>query len=119
MSVIDRRIRGFRLVDVIALGLLVLLIMSVYLAKTIASRERAEIASVERQIASERAQIRLLEAEVAHLEQPSRIEHLSTTYLEMGPVDVARETTADSLAALAPPKPAPAPPAAPRLEAAP
>ncbi|MDZ4320875.1 MAG: cell division protein [Phenylobacterium sp.] len=119
MSMLNRRIRGFRLVDVIALGLLVLLIMSVYLAKTIASRERAEIASVERQIASERAQIRLLEAEVAHLEQPSRIEHLSTTYLEMGPVDVARETTADSLAALAPPKPAPAPPAAPRLEAAP
>ncbi|MFT4935643.1 MAG: cell division protein FtsL [Pseudoalteromonas distincta] len=117
MSVIDRRIRGFRLVDVIALGLLVLLIMSVYLAKTIASRERAEIASVERQIASERAQIRLLEAEVAHLEQPSRIEHLSSTYLEMGPVDVTRETTADSLAALAPPKPAQA--AAPQPEAAP
>jgi cell division protein FtsL len=113
MSVLNRRIRGFRLVDVIALGLLVLLIMSVYLAKTIASRERAEIASVERQIASERAQIRLLEAEVAHLEQPSRIEHLSTTYLEMGPVDVARETTAEALATLAPPKPAPAPAPAP------
>lgn len=106
MSVLNHRIRGFRLVDVIALGLLVLLILSVYLAKTIASRERAEIASVERRIASERAQIRLLEAEVAHLEQPSRIERLSTLYLEMGPVDVARETTADSLAALAPPRPA-------------
>ncbi|MDP1873253.1 cell division protein [Phenylobacterium sp.] len=119
MSVLNRRIRGFRLVDVIALGLLVLLIMSVYLAKTIASRERAEIASVERQIAAERAQIRLLEAEVAHLEQPSRIERLSTLYLEMGPVDVTRETTADSLAALAPPKAPSARAPAPKLEVVP
>ncbi|MDO8902460.1 MAG: cell division protein [Phenylobacterium sp.] len=104
MSVINRRIRGFRLVDLIALGLLVLLIMSVYLAKTIASRERAEIASVERQIAAERAQIRLLQAEVAHLEQPSRIERLSTTYLQMGPVAVAQETTPETLASLAAPE---------------
>ncbi len=114
MSLLNHRVRGFRLVDVIALGLLVLLIMSVYLAKTMAGRERAEIASVERQIAAERAQIRLLEAEVAHLEQPSRIERLSSVYLDMGPVAVAQEATPEALAQLSLPaaaraKPAPAP----------
>ncbi|HMP62355.1 MAG TPA: cell division protein, partial [Phenylobacterium sp.] len=82
MSLINRRIRGFRLIDVVAFGLLVALVMSVYLAKTMASRERAQIARVERQIVAEKSRIRLLEAEVAHLEQPSRLEHLSTTYLD-------------------------------------
>ena len=100
MSLLNHRVRGFRLVYVIALGLLVLLIMSVYLAKTMAGRERAEIASVERRIAEERAQIRLLEAEVAHLEQPSRIERLSSVYLDMGPVAPAQEATPEALAQL-------------------
>ena len=52
MSLLDRRVRGFRLVDVVALALLIALVMSVYLAKTIAGRERTEIALVERQIAA-------------------------------------------------------------------
>src|SRR6185437_13793494 len=43
MSLLTRRVRGFRLFDLVALGVLVLLIVGVYLAKTIAGRERAEI----------------------------------------------------------------------------
>ena len=104
MSLLQRKVRGFRLIDVIAFSLLVLLVMSVYLAKTMASRERAEIGRVERQIAAETSRIRLLEAEVAHLEQPARIEHLSTTYLEMGPVEAAREATPDTLFQVARPE---------------
>lgn len=101
MNVFDRKIRGFRLVDVVALGLLLALVLSVYLAKTIAGSERAEIASVERQIDAERARIRLLQAEVAHLEQPSRIEQLSSSYLGMVPVSAKRETTIESLSDVA------------------
>jgi cell division protein FtsL len=97
MSLLDRRVRGFRLVDLVALGLLVVLILGVYLAKTIAGRERAEIARIERQIAAEKARIRLLQAEVSHLEQPARIERLSTAYLGLKPVSVKRETTTESL----------------------
>ena len=37
----------------------------------------------------------------------------------MGPVDVARETTAEALATLAPPKPAPAPAPAPAAKVEP
>lgn len=97
-SLLARRVRGFRLVDLVALGVLILLILGVYLAKTMAGRERSQIASVERQIGAEKARIRLLQAEVSHLEQPARIEHLSETYLGMGPVPVKHEATVDGLA---------------------
>ena len=114
MSLLDRRIRGFRLVDVVAAGLLVALVMSVYLDKTIAGKERAEIARVEREIGAERARIRLLQAEVTHLERPGRISALSIGYLGLAPVTAKRETTPEGLSELvriARPSPAPAAPA--------
>jgi cell division protein FtsL len=101
INVFTRRIRGFRLIDLIGVGLLVFLIVGVYLFKTMAGRERSEIASVERQIAGEKDRIRLLEAEVAHLEQPGRIERLSTQYLGLKPVSAKNEATPDRLMELA------------------
>ena len=101
MNVFSRRVRGFRLLDLIGLTLLILLIVGVYLAKTFAGRERAEIASVERQIGAEHARIRLLLAEVAHLEKPGRIERLSVSYLKMAVVPAEREASVDQLATLA------------------
>lgn len=97
MSLFDRRIRGFRLVDMVAVVALVAIVLGVYLAKTIAGRERAEIARVEHRIGAEQARIRLLEAEVAHLEQPGRVAQLSEVYLGMGPIAAQRETTAGDL----------------------
>ena len=90
MNWLNRRVRGFRLIDLVALGLLTVLILGVYLAKTIAGRERTEIARVERQIGEEKARIRLLQAEVSHLEQPARIERLSEAYLGLAPVSIKR-----------------------------
>lgn len=107
MSVFTRRVRGFRLVDLVGVGLLVTVILGVYLAKTMAGHERAEIATIERQIKAEKARIRLLQAEVAHLEQPGRLERLSVTYLKMEPVTAHREATPDQIIDLAragPPK---------------
>jgi hypothetical protein len=101
MSLMDRRIRGFRLIDVVAMGLLVAIILGVYLAKTVAGRERAEIAQDERQIEGERERIRLLHAEVAFLEQPARIERLSSEYLGLAPVSAKNETTLEDLDKLA------------------
>ena len=101
MSLIDRKIRGFRLIDLVALGVLIAVILGVYLAKTIAGRERAEIASVEKQIDAEKARIRLLQAEVAHLEQPARIEALASNYLGMAPIEAKHETTPEDLGAIA------------------
>lgn len=106
-SVFTRRVRGFRLLDLVGISLLVAIILGVYLAKTLAGRERAEIAKIERQIGAEKARIRLLQAEVAHLEQPGRLERLSVTYLKMEPVGAHREATVDQIIDLAragPPK---------------
>ena len=101
MSVLSRRVRGFRLIDLVGVGLLAMIILGVYLAKTVAGRERAEIARVERQIGTEKARIRLLQAEVAHLEQPGRIERLSTVYLGLQPVTETHEARAEQLGELA------------------
>ena len=97
MNLLNRRVRGFRLVDLIALGLLTSMILGVYLAKTIAGRERTEIAKVERQIDMEKSRIRLLQAEVSHLEQPARIERLSEAYLGLAPVTFKREISTAGL----------------------
>jgi hypothetical protein len=91
MNLLDRRVRGFRLVDLVLASLLVALVLGTYLAKTMAGRERAEIARTERQIGEERARIRLLQAEVAHLEDPARLERLSVSYLGLGPVSIKRD----------------------------
>ena len=101
MNVFTRRVRGFRLLDLFGIGLLVLIIVGVYLAKTLAGRERAEIAGIERQISDEKGRIRMLQAEVAHLERPGRIERLSVVYLKMAPVPAIREASAGQLAELA------------------
>ena len=101
MNWLNRRVRGFRLVDLVAVGLLTVLILGVYLAKTIAGGERAKIASVDRQIVAEKARIRLLQAEVSHLEQPARIERLSETYLGLAPVGERREADLNDLPDLA------------------
>jgi len=111
MSLLARRVRGFRLVDLIAASVLVALIVGVYLAKTVAGRERAEIATAERQIDSEKVRIRLLQAEVTHLEQPARIEKLSETYLGMAPVSIKHEASPELLGDIAihPAAPSPKP----------
>ncbi|MBS0363711.1 MAG: cell division protein [Proteobacteria bacterium] len=90
MNWLNHRVRGFRLVDLIAVSVLTLLILGVYGAKTVAGGERAKIAVVERKIGAEKARIRLLQAEVTHLEQPARIERLSETYLGLQPTSEKR-----------------------------
>ncbi|HYE43537.1 MAG TPA: cell division protein [Caulobacteraceae bacterium] len=97
----DQRIRGFRVIEVAALACLVLLVFWVYLTKAQAAGERAEIARIEHQIVAEQRKLRLLKAESAHLEQPSRIEQLSEAHLGLAPVEAKRETTPDTLPEIA------------------
>ncbi len=101
MSWLNHRVRGFRLIDLICLGVLTVLILGVYLAKTIAGRERTEIARIDRQIGEEKARIRLLQAEVSHLEQPARIERLSEAYLGLAPVPMKHEAELTQIGELA------------------
>ena len=123
--IFTHRTRGFRTLNVLLTSMLVVLAVGVNLAKTFAGKERAEIVRTEREIREEARQIRVLQAEVAHLEQPERLERLSRAYLAMAPVGVQQETTVEDLyaASLRRPAVAPAPipvssgPVAPAIEA--
>jgi cell division protein FtsL len=95
--IFTHRTRGFRTLNVLLTSVLVILAVGVNLAKTFAGKERTEIVRTEQDIRSEARQIRVLQAEVAHLEQPERLERLSRAYLAMAPVNVKQETTVDDL----------------------
>lgn len=96
MELFNKRVRGFRVVEVVGLGILLTLVTSVYLAKTFAGRERQEIARIQQEIDEEAVRKRLLEAEVAHLEQPRRIEQLAQM-MQLAPIAPDREITEDAL----------------------
>lgn len=110
------KIRGVRWIEIIGVLLVAAMVFSVYLAKAGAARESARISDLERQISDNGQRVRLLRAEVARLEQPSRLEALSRG-AGLGPVDVHRQASTGSLSNLAPipePRPiviAPPPPA--------
>ena len=100
-ALFTRRVRGVRLVNLWAVGLLLVLVLGLYLVKTFAGGERADIASTELQIADEQHKIRLLHAELAYLEQPARIERLSERYLGMMPASGKHETSVGDLGQIA------------------
>lgn len=108
-----RRMFGFRIIEMAAFACVVALAFGVYLAKTNAGRERARIATVERQIAEEQRKLKLLRAEVAHLEQPERIGRLSTSHLGLQPQDGTHEARLDTLPEIARPAEARTAPAQP------
>ncbi len=98
MSLSGARLRGVRIVELSALALLLVVVLSVYLGKAGAGRERSDIADIQTQIDDEHQRVELLKAEVAHLEQPGRLERLSETYLGMAPVSPKHEITPQGLA---------------------
>ena len=102
-DVFGRRIRGFRVLDVAALAIVLALALTVYALKTSAGRERAEITDVETKIGIERRNIRLLTSEVARLESPDRMERLARAYAGQAPVEARQEVTAGSLPMVASP----------------
>ena len=104
-----RRFRGFRVVELGGLAFFLVLALGVYMVKAGAGRDRAQIARIERQILVEQTRLRLLRAEVAHLEQPERIERLAAAYLGMVPTSPKHEATVETLGLVALKAPLPAP----------
>jgi hypothetical protein len=122
VGLFNRRVRGFRVVEIAGLGVLLTLVTSVYLAKTFAGRERQQISGIEQEIVDEGVRKRLLEAEVAHLEQPRRIEQLAQM-MQLKPIAPDHEIAEDALIDVArrrelPRAPIAAPPVAPEALAA-
>ena len=105
-----RRVRGVRVVNLWGMGVLLILVFALYLVKTFAGSERADIATTESQIADEQRRIVLLKAEVAFLERPERIQHLAEQGLNAQPLSGHHEATLAALPAIAhAPAPAPTP----------
>ncbi len=100
-AVFTRRVRGVRLINLWGAGLLLVLVLGLYLVKTFAGAERADIDRTEAQIVDEQRRIRLLQAEVAYLEQPDRIQRLAEINLHVQPLSGKHETGVDSLGAVA------------------
>jgi len=112
-DIFTRRFRGFRVVELGGLAFFIVLALGVYMVKAGAGRDRAQIARIERQILVEQTRLRMLRAEVAHLEQPERIERLAAAYLGMAPTSPKHEATVETLGLVALKAPLPAPTAAP------
>jgi cell division protein FtsL len=97
---LGRSLRGVRLVEFGALLVLLVMATGVYLAKAAAGRERADITQVQSQIDDESKRLRLLQAEVAHLEEPERLTRLSAQ-LGLGPTAPKHQGSADELGQIA------------------
>ncbi len=114
----EKRIRGFRVVEIAAFLCLTVLVLGVYFSKAHAGHETAEIGDVDQQIVETQHRVRLLDAELAHLEAPARIEQLSEQYLGLSPIPAKHETPDTGLMEIArqaaepPPKDAAAKPKA-------
>jgi cell division protein FtsL len=97
-----RTLRGARLVELGALTVMLALALAVYMVKARAGRETGDITRVESQIADEQNRVRLLKAEVAHLEQPERLQRLAEA-MGLGPTSDKRDTTPNHLPDIARP----------------
>ncbi|MDR3508070.1 MAG: cell division protein [Caulobacteraceae bacterium] len=100
-GVLNRRVRGFRVIELGAASILAVLVLGVYTAKTGAGDKRDDIAHTEQQIDEEQARIRLLRAEVASEERPERLQALAARYLNLEPITPRHEIDADALADVA------------------
>jgi hypothetical protein len=97
----ERRVRGFRVIEIAAFVCLVCLVFGVYFSKAHAGRETGEIGDVDQQIADAGRRVRLLQAEVARLEAPDRVARLSERLLGFQPVPAQHETSASGLMEIA------------------
>ena len=114
-AVLGRRVRGFRVIDLICIAILAVLAPAVYLTKASAGATRADIDTAQQQIVEEKAQIRLLRADVTSEEQPERLAMLSAQFLRLQPISASHEIAAETLSDVvhaAAPKPALVPAAA-------
>jgi hypothetical protein len=106
-----RKIRGFRVVDLAAMAIFLTLALTVYAFKTSAGAERTDISDIETQIHDESREVRLLQAEVARLESPDRLERLAAQ-AGQAPVSARQELAPEQLTTVVS-QPAAAPPPAP------
>jgi len=112
---LNRRVLGFRAMELGATLLLTAMIITVYMSKTGAGDKTDDIDRISQQIQDTQTQIHLLKAQVANEERPDRLIRLSAQILNLQPISPRQEIDADALADIAqsqapktPPAPTPA-----------
>lgn len=97
-----QRWRGMRIIDLVSIGLVLALALATYGFKTRAGEEGKGTRDLETQIADEEKRIRLLKADITHLEEPVRLSELaSAPPLGMKPIDTKHEVGVNDLPRLA------------------
>ena len=96
-SILFRRVRGFRVMDLAAMVIFLALALTVYAFKTSAGAERNDIADVEDKIVAERHAVRLLQDQVTRLESPKRLQDRATRFAGQAPIGAKQEVTPEAL----------------------
>ncbi len=94
---LSARVRGFRIVNLLGLTVLLVIALGSYALKTLAGAQDAGAAGVEDQIVHEQKRIRMLKAEISTLGGPQRVADLSRQYLGMTSIDAKHEILAEAL----------------------
>lgn len=81
----------------LAVALILALTAALYKSKTDAQKTRGHIAELTEELKEDRADVRALRAEVAHLESPARIEELAKENLELRTGAEARRRAPDAM----------------------
>jgi len=100
-AIFTRRVRGVRVLDLMAAVVLLVLALGSYAFKTMAEAQDAGAADIQSQITQEERRVRLLKAEISHLEAPARIEAMSSQYLGMAAPDAKHDITLADLPRIA------------------
>ncbi len=100
-NLLSTRFRGFRVVNLLGLTVLLVIALGSYALKTLAGAQDAGGVAIDDRILQEQRRIRMLRAEVSRLGAPARVADLSRRYLNLGPLEPGHEITPDALPAIA------------------
>ncbi|HXQ17871.1 MAG TPA: hypothetical protein VN814_24895 [Caulobacteraceae bacterium] len=103
--------------DLAAMVIFLSLALAVYAFKTSAGAERTDIADVEDKIVVERHDVRLLQDQIARLENPKRLEDRATRFGGLARISAKQEVTPEALPQVAGPQLVAPPAAAPAVAA--
>lgn len=73
------------------------LVAALYVTKTKAQSVQKEMERLQFALTQEQSNIRVLEAEIAHLQNPARLSELAKTHLRTGPTKAEQMITLDDL----------------------
>lgn len=86
-----------RALHIIMALLVIVLVVGLYKAKTDAAQTEAHVRQLQHQIADEESDQRALRAEIAHLEGPENVQHLSQEHLALTPAQQGQALPASQI----------------------